>query len=245
MASDAIRRAAAAIRRHDRDLVENQVREIEYAQVTRSSPLSLDLFDSSISLDEDDLTLSQWVRAYQSSVGIKAGDRLAITKMRSGGWLAVDVIGRKGAANMTGGVTGPKGDKGDKGDPGEKGDPGDPGDGAGPPGDWEPLDLETGWVDLSDLEPSFAPSGFYLDESAERVYLRGAVSMAAPESSAEVIATGLPLPAGGNLVWLQPAFGDSPLLVISIQAGGELVVVGEIAEVSTTVLLSPLTYRYE
>lgn len=91
-----IRRVARAIRQQDKETVENRVREIEYADVKRVNPLALELHNSRIGLDEgDDLTLSQWVRSYHRTVGINRGDTLAVKRMRSGKWLATDVINDK------------------------------------------------------------------------------------------------------------------------------------------------------
>lgn len=88
-----IRRAAKAIRHQDKNAVENQVREFEYAEVRRVNPLVVKLEGSTISLDDEDLTMSQWLKAYDDGVGIKRGDRLAVKRMRGGGWMAMDVIG--------------------------------------------------------------------------------------------------------------------------------------------------------
>lgn len=88
-----IQRVARAIRRQSRDSVENRAREIEYADVKRVNPLSLELHGSRMALDEeDDLTLSQWIRSYHIAVGIRKGDTLAVKQMRSGKWLVTDIV---------------------------------------------------------------------------------------------------------------------------------------------------------
>lgn len=97
----AIRRAAEAIRAQDKDTANYKVREVEYADVTRVDPLGLELHDSSITLDDEDLTLTRWVQVYDDNAGIKVGDRLAVKRMRSGGWLATDVVGGKDAGSFT------------------------------------------------------------------------------------------------------------------------------------------------
>ena len=89
----AIRSAARAIRDRDKEVVQNQVRETEYAEVRRVNPLVVKLEGSSISLDDEDLTMTQWLKAYDDAVGIKRGDRLAVKQMRGGGWMAMDVVG--------------------------------------------------------------------------------------------------------------------------------------------------------
>lgn len=87
-----VKRVAQAIREQDRDTAHRMVREIEYADVRQVNPLLAEMHSSSVVLDDEDLTLGQWARSYDSAVGIAPGDTLAVKQMRGGGWLVTDII---------------------------------------------------------------------------------------------------------------------------------------------------------
>lgn len=62
--------------------------------IKKLKPLLVDPTDLDYNLDDDDIVLSQWVRAYKENTGLKVGDNLILH--RAGGhWVAVDVIADK------------------------------------------------------------------------------------------------------------------------------------------------------
>lgn len=89
---NSVRRAAKAIRDQDRETADRGVREVEYADVKRINPLVLEMQESSLVLDNDDLSLTAWVRAYDAEIGIAKGDTAVVKQMRHGVWLVSDVL---------------------------------------------------------------------------------------------------------------------------------------------------------
>lgn len=64
----------------------------EYAIVEDIDPLRCDLEGSTITLDADDLVLSQHVRWYDATYGIKPKDSLVVIEMANGDFLVQDVV---------------------------------------------------------------------------------------------------------------------------------------------------------
>lgn len=62
------------------------------AVVRQVAPLRVELTESRIFLDEDDLSLGQWVRRYEKDKGLKVGDSLVVTPLHSGDWVASEVL---------------------------------------------------------------------------------------------------------------------------------------------------------
>ena len=137
----AVRRAASAMRGHAARQAQAHQRGAVYADVTATDPLRAVEHGTGHTLDESELTLSQWVRVYDDGPGISEGDTLVIHRVGEDA-LVVDVLADETASFGSGGegTEGPKGDKGDPGDPGPPGPKGDQGDQglagpAGPKGD--------------------------------------------------------------------------------------------------------------
>lgn len=137
MSRDAARAAAAAIREGARRQVDRQRGGTARATVTRVSPLELDLHGSDLTLDADDVELSQDVRRYHASEGLKVGDVLVVTEVDEGDWIAQTVTSD---SDVTPAGEGPKGDPGPPGPPGPTGSTGP----TGPPGEISAADLRRG-----------------------------------------------------------------------------------------------------
>lgn len=60
--------------------------------ITRLKPLTVDPIGLDYVLHDDDIVLSQWVRAYDENTGLKVEDNLVL-HLTSGTWVAVDVVG--------------------------------------------------------------------------------------------------------------------------------------------------------
>lgn len=82
---------AAKIHRAARGHAERPKMNHQIGVVKRVKPLQVDPTDLDYVLDEDDVTLSQWVRRYHKEVKIKVGDNLVLHFVGNN-WLAVDVI---------------------------------------------------------------------------------------------------------------------------------------------------------
>lgn len=54
--------------------------------------LRVELVDSSLILDDDDVTLGYSARKFDLDVGIAAGDTLILAPTHDGDWIAVDVV---------------------------------------------------------------------------------------------------------------------------------------------------------
>jgi hypothetical protein len=86
-----LKSAAQAIRRTSHD-VANRKQRTMVAVVRQVAPLRVELTESRIFLDEDDLSLGQWVRRYEKDKGLKVGDSLVVTPLHSGDWVASEVL---------------------------------------------------------------------------------------------------------------------------------------------------------
>jgi hypothetical protein len=82
------------VRRTARD-VSDRKPETQLAVIRRLNPLQAELTESSIKLDEEDLSLAQSVRRYDADKGLAVGDALVVTPLRNGDWVAHDVVSEK------------------------------------------------------------------------------------------------------------------------------------------------------
>lgn len=127
-----VRRAAVAAREHSRRVATGQARAPRMADVVKVSPLTVEPHGIDVRLvEEDSLTLSQWVRYYDAQHTIAVGDTLVVQRIGDDEWVALDVIadeddlgvagppGPTGPAGPTGptGLTGPAGATGPQGPP--------------------------------------------------------------------------------------------------------------------------------
>lgn len=111
---DAIRAHVAA----EREVAEST---LQLARVVRVTDLTLELFDSGLTLHDDEFDLSQLMRAYSRDTGFERNDTVVVVRKATGGeihWLLTDVVGD--TEPFVGGV-GPEGPAGPQGDPGPPG----------------------------------------------------------------------------------------------------------------------------
>lgn len=78
----------AALRRHD----ERRGRHVARGRIITLNPLGVDLLESDLTLDEDDIDLSQDVRRYDATEGLAVDDVLALLEVAEGDWIAVSVL---------------------------------------------------------------------------------------------------------------------------------------------------------
>lgn len=91
----AIRRAVEAVRSHASRSVEYLTREPDYAVVRKLNPLEVELSSSAMTLDSEQLVVTQHVREYDLRHGLKVGDAVKVSLMRNGDWLVEHVIAPK------------------------------------------------------------------------------------------------------------------------------------------------------
>lgn len=66
----------------------------QIARVTRVRPLTVEPMDLGYTIQDDEVNLGQWVRAYMENTGLQRGDSLILQEI-SGQWVAVDVLSDK------------------------------------------------------------------------------------------------------------------------------------------------------
>lgn len=92
-----VKEAARAIRRTSRDVVE-RVPQTTMGVIRKAppkgkySPIQVEVTNSSLVLDEDDLSLGQGVRRYHIDKGLQVGDALSLDPLGNGDWLAQEVF---------------------------------------------------------------------------------------------------------------------------------------------------------
>lgn len=92
MARPEVKEVGRAVRRRIDDDTRRQHRPKRYAAITRLHPLTAELTEGSLVLDEDDLVLGQWVEQYRKQYGLRVGDTLTVHRMGNGDWVADDVV---------------------------------------------------------------------------------------------------------------------------------------------------------
>ena len=113
-----------ALNHHAERAIERH-RVIRRANVTKLTPLTVDVFgfDSPLTLD-DDFELSQWASLYNAAIGLKIGD-LVLMHQEQHDWVLVDVVSDSdmpaGLGGGGGGARGPAGPQGPAGPAGASG----------------------------------------------------------------------------------------------------------------------------
>lgn len=92
MSRDPARIVAHAIRRGAQRHSERKGNPVSRARIVSLDPLSLDLLGSDMTLDDDDVDLSQEVARYDASEGLEVGDTLTLMEVEEGDWVAVGVV---------------------------------------------------------------------------------------------------------------------------------------------------------
>lgn len=90
-----VRRAAASLRNHSRRAISWQTKEVQMAVVRQIDPIAVEVTESHLYLDDDDLTLSQDVRVYERQYGLKVGDTVTVTPIGRGDYVVSDVVSDK------------------------------------------------------------------------------------------------------------------------------------------------------
>lgn len=85
------RKLAKAIRRSAHDVADRK-QETMVGVIRTIKPLRVELTESGMGLDDDDISMGQGVRRYDKDKGLKAGDSLVLTPLRSGDWIAQEVL---------------------------------------------------------------------------------------------------------------------------------------------------------
>lgn len=63
-----------------------------YAQVRRINPLQIELLDKRVTVSEENLVVTQWVRRYEYEHGLGIGDTVVVDRMPNGDFLVSDVV---------------------------------------------------------------------------------------------------------------------------------------------------------
>ena len=92
MARREVKEAGRAMRQRIEDDSKRHHRPARYAVIKKLHPLTAELTDGSLILDDDDLVLSQWVEQYRKQYGMAVGETLLVHRMHNGDWMATDVI---------------------------------------------------------------------------------------------------------------------------------------------------------
>jgi hypothetical protein len=92
MSKVAARILSSAIRAGARRHEERTGRRVYRGVITSLAPLGVDLEGLDLSLDAQDIQLSQDVERYKASEGLHVGDGLALLEVDDGDWIAVTVI---------------------------------------------------------------------------------------------------------------------------------------------------------
>ena len=95
----AARKLAAQIRKTAREEV-HRGKQVFRGQITSTATLAVDLFDSELTLREDDIVFSQWMDYYRAEVGLEEGDILLLY-METDDWTAFDVMSDANLAGLT------------------------------------------------------------------------------------------------------------------------------------------------
>lgn len=89
-------RAADAVRRHAaRAAAHHAPAHPDLATVVRAQPLAIELHHGGVSFDDEELLVTQAVREYDLRHGLKKGDVVKVTPLRSGEVLVEHVIAQK------------------------------------------------------------------------------------------------------------------------------------------------------
>lgn len=86
------RRAAQAAARKSRETAHEVNTRPLYAPVRSADPLEVEVEGTSLTLDDDDLTLCDVVVRYIADTGLTESDALVVTEMQNGDWLAHAVV---------------------------------------------------------------------------------------------------------------------------------------------------------
>lgn len=87
------RRLARAIGGHaERSVSQNEHRF--YARVMRVSPLGIELLGRRVTLAEENIVITQWVRRYEYEHGLGIGDTVVVDRMPNGDFLVSDVVSK-------------------------------------------------------------------------------------------------------------------------------------------------------
>lgn len=92
MSSQAAKILAHAIRHGARRHEQRHGRRVYRGTITSLSPLGVDLLGVDLTLDADDIDLSQDVALYDQNVGLVVGDVLALIEPEQGDFIATTVV---------------------------------------------------------------------------------------------------------------------------------------------------------
>lgn len=88
------RQLTKALYRHTHGMIHQNVAKMQKALVVDDEPLTVELLNSDIRIDEDHLLLGSWSRYYDSRYTIDVGDALIVTPLNDsdGDWFVSDVL---------------------------------------------------------------------------------------------------------------------------------------------------------
>jgi hypothetical protein len=88
------RRLASAIGAHtSRSVTQGQARF--YARVMKLNPLGIEVLDKRVTISEENILITQWVRRYEYEHGLGIGDTVVVDRMPTGDFLVSDVVSTK------------------------------------------------------------------------------------------------------------------------------------------------------
>lgn len=105
MTTPATRAVARAIRRSTQKHLDHAIEQPDHGIVTQVDPLLIELGQSDIVLEEDDLVLTQHVREYDTRVGFAVGDSVLVVPAASGDYAVVGVVSTSEPADAPSGYT--------------------------------------------------------------------------------------------------------------------------------------------
>jgi hypothetical protein len=93
-----------SLRAHGARVAAEAASVVQMGEVTSVSPLKVDLFESRITLEDDELVMTQWMRHYDHLYGLAVGDTVVIARKHTGGeihWVVTDVLSDNDIASKT------------------------------------------------------------------------------------------------------------------------------------------------
>lgn len=91
-------KVARAIRNAAARQAANAAGVVQLGIVVDDSPLRVELTESRTILEDDEITLTQWVKRYHATDEIDVGDTVVVMRKHTGGeihWLLTDVLSEK------------------------------------------------------------------------------------------------------------------------------------------------------
>ncbi len=92
------RKLTKSLRAANARAVRDGDQNMQLGQILTVTPLKIELFDSRIVLDDEELTLTQWMKRYHAVDVMDVGDTVVLVRKHTGGeihWLVSDCLSDK------------------------------------------------------------------------------------------------------------------------------------------------------